>query len=476
MTAGAGANSLAPLWFTSNRYGLGSQQVNSALFRASLLRRTDVDSLRSWRFGYGADVAGAANHDSKLYLQQLFADVRWRMVQLSVGQKERPMELKDQALSSGGMSEGINARPVPQVRVELPDFWAIPRTRDWLWLKAHVAYGAFTDNQWQQHSQGTTQRWAKNVLYHSKAIFVRLGNERQFPLRFTAGVESKAQFGGTAYNVMRREDDDTAWDQTEVRMPTGLSAYWDALTFGGSDQNDGAYANVAGNQLGSWHMRLDFDLRGWGLSGYAEHFFEDTSGLFLMERYVDEGQTEAQLFRQYTLRDMLYGAELRLPYRWLSKVVYEHLRTTDQCGSIYHNYTSTIADQITGVDNYYNHGTYTGWHHAGYSMGTPLLISPIYNSSSEGIRFMHNRVVAHHVGIGGEPHEQVSYRVLYTYERSLGSYEKPLTDPQTGRFLLVEATYRPVKSVALTLAYGQNKGDLLGTSHAARLSVTYKIK
>ena len=39
-----------------------------------------------------------------------------------------------------------------------------------------------------------------------------------------------------------------------VQIPTekNLKGFWHALSATGSDAGEGAYANVAGNQLGSW--------------------------------------------------------------------------------------------------------------------------------------------------------------------------------------------------------------------------------
>lgn len=455
-TASSGDN--APFWFTNNRFGQGTTKGESALFRLSARRDAEADSLRKWRIGYGADMAALVNFDSPFILQQLYVDAQWKALRLSVGQKERPMALKNQRLSSGALTEGINARPIPQVRLELPHFWSIPGTRGWLALKAHVAYGAFTDNAWQREHVGDNGHRAANILYHSKAGFLRIGNTQKFPLSLTGGLEMSAQFGGEAWNVNRRPDDTSDFDDTYVKMGHGFRDFLDAFFMGGSDASDGAYSNVAGNQLGSWHLRLDYAGKGWSASAYAEHFFEDHS----------------QLFWQYAWKDMLYGVEVNLPGNpFLSTIVYEHLGTKDQSGSIYHDGTANIPDQISATDNYYNHGTYTGWHHAGFAMGSPLLLSPIY--SKNNIYFFHNRVVAHHVGLSGQPCKNVEWRLLYTHQKSWGTYDMPLLDPQKANYLLAEASYSPsqVPGLCVRASYGMNQGKLLGNSHGAMLTVVY---
>lgn len=107
----------APFWFTSNRYGLSSHKNNYGYLRGGFHRDVMSDSLRNWRIGYGADLAVAVGMGSKHFIvQQLYTDIQWKALRLSLGQKERPLELKNQALSSGAMTTGINARPLPHLQ------------------------------------------------------------------------------------------------------------------------------------------------------------------------------------------------------------------------------------------------------------------------------------------------------------------------------------------------------------------------
>ena len=457
----------APFWFTSNRYGLFSEVPNQGLVRAAIHREVEADSLRKWRIGYGLDLAaglnvkGVGNQDLRFALQQLYGDFQHKAIRLSIGQKERSMELKDQQLSSGGMTASINARPLPQIRLELPDFWTIPRTKGWLAVKAHIAYGMYTDNRWQRNfTEGTNNLYTANSFFHSKAGFLRVGNTDKFPVTLTGGLEMSSQFGGEAWNLQDRPDHvSTGTFDPHQKLSNGIKAFWHAFIPGGGDVNDGDYTNVEGNQLGSWHVRLDYHGKEWGAAFYAEHFFEDHS----------------QMFWQYPWKDMLYGIEVQMPKNpVLGTLVYEHLSTTDQSGPIYHDGTATIPDNIYGIDNYYNHQVYGGWQHAGHAIGNALLISPLYNTNGK-IEFRHTRVRAHHVGLAGQPHKDVAYRILYTHEKSLGTYYTPLTDPQKGDFLLLETTFHPhqVEGLSLTASYGQNWGKLLGKAKGAMLTVAY---
>ena len=121
-----------PLWLNANKYGLSSLKTSNGFVRGALQRPLSADDGRKWGFGYGADLAVAAGFTSTLVVQQAYVEGRWLKGVLTVGAKEQPMELKNQELSTGSQTLGINARPVPQVRLALPDYWTIPHTRNWL--------------------------------------------------------------------------------------------------------------------------------------------------------------------------------------------------------------------------------------------------------------------------------------------------------------------------------------------------------
>lgn len=455
----------APFWLTNNKYGISTIKNNFGYLRAGISRDTQKnDSLRLWKIGYGADLIVPLGMESDFILQQLYADLQWRNLRLSIGQKERLLELKNQQLSSGGMTSGINSRPLPQVRVEIPDFIPIKGTGNWLAIKAHLAFGWYTDAKWQKkfNDGNVWSPYTKGSKYHSKALFLRIGNTDKLPLTLTGGLEMSCQFGGEAWNLMDRADHDDPDFSSYQDLSDGWKSYWHALTFSGQDTNDGDYANVAGNHLGSWHVRMDYSDHGWKAGFYMEHFFEDHS----------------QLFWQYGWKDMLYGLELSVPKnRLVSTLLYEHIGTMDQSGGIYHDSSAGLDVQMSGLDNYYNNHIYGAWQHAGFVIGNPLIISPIYNKNGF-LHVFHNRIRANHFGISGNPHESISWRMLVSTEKSYGTYNYPLTDPLRGTYWMAEATYSPAfaHGLGVTLSYAQNHGELLGNGKGGMISVSYTGK
>ena len=138
-----------PLWLNANKHGLSSLESTNGYIRAAVQRPLQMDSIRHWGIGYGVDVAVPFNYTSSVVVQQAYGELRWLHGVLTVGAKEFPMQLKNNQLSSGSQTLGINARPVPQVRLALPDYWVVPFTKGWVRLKGHVAYGKTTDQNWQ---------------------------------------------------------------------------------------------------------------------------------------------------------------------------------------------------------------------------------------------------------------------------------------------------------------------------------------
>lgn len=454
------SNDDTPLWLTANRYGLSSIKQNNGYARASIFHNTTADSTHQWRIGYGADIVAPISYSSKFVVQQLYADFDYRLVRLTLGAKQQPLALKNEELSSGGQTLGINARPVPAFRFEMPEYWNISGRGHWVAIRGHISYGMMTDGNFQQdYVGGGDAHYAKNVLLHTKAGYIRLGNKDKFPLVFEGGLEWATQFGGTAYNSQ-------TWDGTStkpIKMSHTLKDFINATFGGGGDSTDGdGYANSTGNTLGSWLARLTWNGKDWSVSAYYDHFFEDHS----------------QMFLQYGWFDGLVGVEAKLPHnRLVDNIVYEYMKTTYQSGSVYHDHTEAIPDQISGVDNYYNHNIYAGWQHWGQAMGNPLFTSPLYNHNVD-LTFTSNRFKAHHMGISGTPTPSLHYRLLYTHQRSLGTYAVPYTKARTNHSFMAEVKYAPqrlgklnTQGWSLKAAYAFDHGTLMGNNMGFQLTL-----
>lgn len=461
-----------PLWLNANRYGLSSLDKTNGYVRAAVMRPLSADSARRWAIGYCADVAVPLHYTSNVVLQQAYVEARWLHGVITAGAKEWPLQLKNQTLSSGSQTLGINARPVPQVRIALPEYWQLPFGGGWLHLKGHIAYGMMTDDAWQHDFTNRQSKYADHVLYHSKAGYLKIGNEYStFPLSVELGLEMATLFGGTPYRPSN--------DGTMQSIPTGhgLKSFWHAFFPGGQDATDGMYANNEGNVVGSWLMRVNYDRELWRFSVYADHFFEDHSQMFLINNngYGSGNDWNKRVHHRYflyDLKDIMLGGELELKYgRWLRHIVAEYIYTKYQSGPYNHDHTQNISDQIAGIDNYYNHGIYPGYQHWGQVMGNPLYRSPIYNTDRR-LYIYNNRFVAWHLGIDGSPTSRLAYRALTTYQEGWGTYDIPFNSKHHNVSFLAETSYRFNKGWKITAAYAMDFGSRQMFGHNAGGQIT----
>lgn len=470
---GSVAKGKTPLWLNANKYGLSSLEKNNGYIRAAAIRRLAADSARRWAVGYGLDMAVPVNYTSNVVVQQAFVQLRWLHGVLSIGAKEEPMELKNQTLSSGSQTLGINARPVPQVRVALPEYWTLPFAHGWLHLKGHIAFGMMTDDSWQHDFTKRQSNFTDHTLYHSKAGYLKIGNDNSnCPLSLEVGLEMAAQFGGNAYRP------DGKGGLIQIPTKKNLKSFWNAFIPGGRDITDGVYSNVEGNMLGSWVARVNYDSELWRLSVYGDHYFEDHSQMFLLD--YDGYGTGAEWdvkkkhrFFMYDLKDIMLGGELEMKYgRWLRHVVVEYLYTKYQSGPIYHDHTENMPDHIGGTDNYYNHGTYPGWEHWGQVMGNPLYRSPVYNTDGH-VCIEDNRFSAWHLGVDGSPAERIDYRALATYQTGWGTYGLPFDRPHHNVSFLLEGTYKLNHGWRIKAGYGMDFGSnrMLGHNAGGQLTI-----
>ena len=451
----AGTSSNSPLWLNANTYGLSAVEGNNGYLRLGLFHNANADHSHNWRLGYGVDLAVSYNFTNTFTIQQLYADFDYKKVRLSIGSKERPMQLKNQRLSSGSQTFGINSRPIPDVRFEIPEYISLTGKSNWVGIKGHFGYGMMTDGRWQEDYVSPGQHYAKKALYHSKAGYLRLGNEDRFPLVFEGGLEMACQFGGTIYNPR-------GINIPQLKMGHGIKDFFKAIAGGGRDATDDAYSNAAGNTVGSWVFSLSYKAKDWKIRAYYDHFFEDHSMMFF----------------EYGWLDGMVGAELTLPKNpFISSFVYEYLNTTYQAGPIYHDHTSDIPDQISGVDNYYNHNLYQGWQHWGQAIGNPLFHSPLYNNN-QSLEFLGNRFRAHHIGIAGNPSAAIDYRLLYSTMKNWGLYAAPFSDKKYSHSFLAEVNcdfshFKKLKmnGWSVSAAFAFDRSNEIGNNTGAKLTI-----
>ena len=449
------SGSYAPLWLSSNKHGKVSPFDNSAYERIGVFRSIDTDSARIWKRGYGLDLMLNQHSTSTFFIQQAFIEASYKKINVSLGAKERNIDLKNNELTSGGLSAGLNARPIPQARIEV-DYFSFPFTKGWWKWKLRGSFGMTTDGKWQEGFAAPNTRYTSNTLYHEKALYWKFGKETatKCPLTFEIGLQMFTQFGGTAYNVDYREH--IGGKQT-INMPENPKAFWQAIFGGGRDATDFTESNNSGNMLGSYNMRLAWHGKTWEVGAYFERYFDDQSMLTV----------------QYGIQDHLIGIDAKLPANhFVSALAIEHMSTRNQSGAVYHDRTNSIPDKMNGKDNYYNHTIYSGWQHWGMAIGNPLITSPIYNEDRK-VYFHNNRIKALHIGISGDPTPELHWRLFLTFTQNWGRYAVPFKDVLKQQYYMAEIGYKPhkLKGWSGFLSLGLDHGDLIGNSFGTQLTI-----
>ena len=162
LTGAYGSGKYAPYWHIANRQGLGSEKTDMAYARVGVggnhpFKKSGIT------LDWGADFVAGMNMAATVFVQQAYVDCSWRKLRLSVGQKERWDELMNHRLTTGALVESGNARPIPQVRLDLYEYWthcirtfhrwqvarAFCRTRQVAYLGCSIPLKGRNDEVWK---------------------------------------------------------------------------------------------------------------------------------------------------------------------------------------------------------------------------------------------------------------------------------------------------------------------------------------
>lgn len=424
-----GSGNHSPYWHTSNRQGLPSTKNSNGYAHYALMGETFMSS--GLGLSYGMDIGLAAGQESLFFLHQLYLDFDYRWLGVSVGMKERWND-KSRNLSSGALTWSGNSQPIPEVRLGIPDYVRIPFWGDWFSLKCNIGYGRLTDDKWRKdHGSGT---YTDGIIYHSKSLFLRFGDEQRSPFQLTLGLEMNNMFGGIRHS-----------DGTERELPSDIDAYLTAMFPFHKIEQQGT---DDGDNLGSWHLNFDYFVKGWQLRTYYEHFFEDHSAMLGIEYKNNIEGKKGFIFYGFRRNwlDGLFGVEVNAPesVSYFKNIVFEFLNTKGQSGPICHSAAHNsegmfVIEEVDGRENMYNHSINDSYTHYGYAIGNPILISPVYYG---GERFRSCRLQMFHVGVEGGITPYIDYRILSSTTQHWGRYGAPLKEVERITSVMVECTYK----------------------------------
>ena len=441
-----GGGEYTPFWVMNNSGGVVSDKNNSGYLRLGLFKSVAED--KKFSYSFGLDVVGAYRNEAPIYLQQAYFDAKLKNWSIFVGAKEEKSMMWDQELSSGGMINSNNARPIPQIYIGLPKFTLVPFTKGWLSVRGGIAYGWFVDNCYQKDFKAEGMQYTKNLLYHRKNIIFKIGHETK-PFYGIIGIDMAAQFGGTVYDYK---------GNMTVKFPSGIKEYLKVFIplEGGDDSPAIDQVNVSGNHLGIYILALGYKKADWEVKAYYEHYFDDHSGMTFRNKF-----------------DGLWGLSFRKKDKfYVEGVTFEVMNATNQSGPFLWDARDEIPVQVSAGDHYYAHIMYNGWTHRGHTMGTPFITSPLYNKDGY-LGFVNNITRAFYGGVDGTIIDGLRYKLLLSHQRGWGISYAPYTDikHQFSTILQLSYTHSKTKGWNFSLAGAFDKGNLIGDNWALQIGV-----
>lgn len=469
LVAGGGSGHFSPYFISSLQGGRFTQQYN---IQAEGAICKNMSEEGRFSYGFGLDVVGGyssgvdyeryrlsdkswfkhTERPSAAWIQQLYGELRWRSMFVSIGAKERRSALLNNSLTSGDLTESGNARPVPQIRAGLTDFRDIPFTGGWVQIQFEAGYGKFLDdNWWKDHYNYFNYHITEKSYYNYKRVYFRTRPTERFSV--TIGMQASAKFGGNVSYY---------YDGKFSRSEKLSSSFWTFVKMLIPVQDDGE-SFYTGNHLGSWDMRARYRLNdGKQLFAYFSFPWEDGSGIGKLNGW-----------------DGLWGIEYKSESPSLiNGVVVEYMDFTNQSGPLHFNPGdfggTTIPDHVSGSDDYYNNISYNSYANYGLSMGTPAMMSPLYNTNGY-IAFKANAMRGFHIGIEGQICRNLDYRIKGSYRKAWGNGYVLLPRPLHLAAVMVEANWRPAKVKGLTVCgrIELDRGNMPCNTFGTMLTVRY---
>lgn len=457
-----------PFYIASNDFSVNASP-QAALLRASIT--SAMDSSMRWSYEWGADIIGGYSsavtyqhythdswqpqniHPSPFRLQQLYASAKYRRIFLSIGLKEVGSFLLNDSLSSGDITWSANSRPMPGVRAGFLGYADIPLTSHWLQINGELFFGKPTDNRWLESHYNYYNSFITTGRFISyKRVYFRTRPAERF--HAIIGMQAASQFSGTK----KRYEKGTLID-TQHSSVTFKDFINNIIPR--SESGNGYYE---GNHLGSWDIKLNYTLNHHqSLSAYMQSPWEDGSGIGKLNGW-----------------DGLWGVSYSSSKpSVVREAVVEYLDFTNQSGPLHWDPAdhpgTTITNQATGSDSYYNNYFYNGYAYYGMSQGTPFLKSTIYNLDGY-MRYIDTRVRGFHIAIKGDILPSLTYRIMASHRTSWGDSYVPRRNKAHDTSALVEGTWTPrfASGLQVSLKIAMDHGSMYGDCWGAMLKVSYQ--
>ncbi len=414
----------APFWLHNQQFGTISEQAFSTTLRASVDGTTVLSPQLKLKYGIDALCIASNGRTFTGWIQQAYLHTHWLIFDLKLGAQENQLLLTDRYLSSGAFLFSPGARPMPGITAGIEQFTSVPFTHNQVKFRGGITHAWFTD-----------EVYVPDIWLHHKYFHLRLGD--RLPVRLQLGLDHMAQWGG--------------------KLPGQPSQAFNFANFktiflarsGGEGSSVFEQNNAAGNHILSEHARLEITTGNFNTSIYWQNIIEDSPFRLAPWKMMNR-------------EDGLWGISVEnnsLPY--FQKLVLERINTTDQSGYI-HDKDGIVYG---GQDSYFTNGTYLNdWAFHRRSIGTPLILSPIYNPDGS-YRINHIWIKAYHAGLSGHT-QNWAYRIMGTYVQHYNFYLHPFT---TNTYWLLEVS-RALQSITLSVRLAADTGIFPGPATGIQFS------
>ena len=465
----ASSKSLAPYMLGS--WNEGRYVEGSGIWQeAGIGKELDLTKRISWSAGvdYIAGVGSKTYYDRwieaeekwtthraklpNIRLQQLFAQVKFRQVSLTVGMKYSHSKIVDDQLSSGDLTRSNNAAPVPGIAGGFLDFQNIPFTNGWVQIDGKIMYGRMMDSGFKKAEFNYyTGVEAINLWYNYKRCYFRTNPDKNFHV--TVGMQAASFDGGAMCAYYKGK-----------LLASAIRGFVWAAAFQMFFPRPGGESYYAGSHLGTWDLKAVYKFKDESkVSAYFEWPWEDGSGIGKMNGW-----------------DGLWGVKYDFARKGIiTKALVEYLDFTNQSGPIHFDpddvVESPLVGHAQGADDYYNNDFYGAYTNYGMSIGTPYLVAPIYNLNGV-LRYQHTRARGFHVAVAGNPSDRLSYRAMLSYEKAGGSGRLPAYKRLESTSAMIEANMIPIKRVPgleLNVRVAFDAGSLRNNNWGVRLQMSY---
>ena len=466
----ASTGDYAPYMIGSWNYGRVTG-ANGIWHNGEATKALDMDRRFSWgagleyMLGYGSaadynrwnsstqSMGTVSNRQSSFRLQQIYAELKYRAVFLTLGMKNSHSAMVDDRLSSGDLVRSNNARPIPALSAGFLDFQNIPFTNGWAQINGEISYGKMADNGYRKDTYNYYNDLISLGLWYTYK-YVHFRSKPTEPLVVTLGMQTAGEFGGSTAYYKRGELTE------EVKRGFKVKDVFDML-LPREGSGEGYYK---GNSLGSWDLKAAYRFRNDSrLTAYFQGLFEDGSGIGRQNGW-----------------DGLYGLQYDFKRRGIvSSVLVEYIDFTNQSGPIHFatsdNNGTSITTEVTGGDNYYNNDVYGPYSNFGMGIGSAFPVSPLYNSDGQ-LMFLHNRCRGFHAAVLGHLPLRWEYRAMVSYQKAGGWGRKPGLHRLESTSAMVEASWQPSEAIPALHLKAQvafDAGKLRGNNFGAMATVSW---